>query len=208
MRRHHRRRHPLYAPHRHHRRRRRSNPIRMTNFFGLLKIGLWGGLGIVTARVGGSLYTKYAAPSVLGTDTTQTWRTWLNEGLRLMAMGALTIGVEAAVVKRIASPAHRLAFRVGGLAEVGRQAVGVLVKQFSPSTDLTSFGLNGYAGMEGVEDVNSFLGAGRGGSGYYAQLAPGSMDGVEDVDAFDGYGLEGAKSARGRTSTHPFATGY
>lgn len=146
--------------------KRRSNPGRMSmgSLGALVRIGVVGSLGIATARIGMALYSKHMAATVVGGDTDpKSMRNILNEALRLAAGAALTLLVEKMVIRRIGRHTDSLAFKVAGLAECGRQGVGVVVKRLSPDTDLAPYGLNGY-GMSNayalgeLEPIDSFQG--------------------------------------------------
>lgn len=126
------------------RRRRRTNPIMsLGSTMGLVRLGIFGGVGIVVARIAGGLYTKYLSSYVLGTAP-PTWRQHLNEFLRLLAMSLATYGVSKALSKaRFLRPADTQALLVGGLAESARQGIGVVYKAISPTGDASRYGLNG-----------------------------------------------------------------
>lgn len=154
-----RRRHAAHSnPHRRRRTiRRHSNPTRARGLAGLARIGFFGGLGIVAARVGGQLYTDHISATVIGTDGAAdptNWRNTLNEVVRLVAMGAFAIVLERAASKMRLQPMDRTAFVVGALAETSRQAVGVLVAHGSPTTDKKKYGLDGAAWVD--DDGNVF----------------------------------------------------
>lgn len=141
----------LYANPRHHRRmvrrRRHSNPgrLRMSNWGSWARMLLWGGAGIAVARIGGYAYTTYLAPTVIGTDATQTWRATLSEILRLFAMGASVVLIDEALRKtRLMRPQDHQAFHYAGLGETGRQAIALAIGKISPTTTLDKYGLAGY----------------------------------------------------------------
>lgn len=203
----------IYAnPRRRVRRRRRllGNPFGAGGLRHAAKIMVWGGLGIVTARVGGHLYDQYLQSHLEGGASTGA-RAWLGKAARLASMAFLTIAVEKGLARAHVGPASRLVFKAGGFAETGRQAIGIVVKQLSPG----QFSSHSWA-----------LGNPGAGSGYYSQLSPGSMEGLESVDSFLGdggmYGCDDTMGAlenidsfdgpgRGRSAirtSHPYAGGY
>jgi hypothetical protein len=159
---------------------RRSNPTSLKGIAGLIRPCLFGGLGVITARIGKHLYQKYAQSMVAG-DGSSTVRGYLNEALGLASMALITIGVEKGL-KKVPGVRHEdcTAFRFGGFGETGRQLIGVVVKKVRPSTDLANWGLNGSQNnpynavgnrtMGELEDSDSFMGE------------------LEDLDSFQGAG--------------------
>lgn len=144
------------------RRRSRSSPLRLGAWKGLIRLGLFGGLGIIAARVGSYGYKRYLASYVSGGNTTGA-RAILSDVARIAAMAAVTVAVSKAA-KKMAKPGDAQAILVGGMAETGRQAVGVLLKQVAPS--VASF--EPLAGMGELEASDSFMGE------------------IEDADSFMG----------------------
>jgi hypothetical protein len=183
------------------RRRRRSNPgmIRLGKFGPVIKMAIFGGLGIVTARIGMHLYDKFLAKTVDGGSSSGA-RMWLGKIVRLVSGGVLVIAVDKGLHKARVSPQNCMAFKVGGIAETGRQAIGLAVKQLSPKTDLSQWGFNGYAGYD-PRVLQAY--------GYDA----GSFGDVEDGDSFmgdleEGDSFMGAGHGLPRAgANHPFAHG-
>jgi hypothetical protein len=77
---------------------RRSNPTSLKGIAGLIRPCLFGGLGVITARIGKHLYQKYAQSMVAG-DGSSAVRGYLNEALGLASMALITIGVEKGLKK-------------------------------------------------------------------------------------------------------------
>jgi len=142
-----------------HFRRRRSNPGAMPmGVASVIRIGIAGGLGIVTSRIAGYLYNKYVAPIVLGDEgraDPSSWRAILNDVVRVVAQEIAILGIERIARKaNLGSPTDRLAFAVGGTAETVRQGLGLAVNRLSPGTDRAAYGLDGnepsaYVGEDG-----------------------------------------------------------
>lgn len=160
----------------------------------ILKVAAFGGLGIVTARIGANVYDKFLSSTVEGNG--QGVRGWLGKVVRLVSMGVVvTAGDKALAAARVA-PQNRTAFRLAGYGEAGRQAIGMLIKQASAPT----FATLGPWGFNGPDPrMSAAYGLDGNGSGYFAQLNPGNFDGLEDVDSFLG-GVEDVDSFDG-----PFA---
>lgn len=153
--------------------RRRSNPFAM-NALGLLRIGFFGALGIVTARVGKNLYMMYIAEHVRG-DGSSSARGMLSDVLQVVTMGAITLGIDAGLRKvPFVRTTDSMAFKFGGLAEAGRSAVAAVAKRVRPTANLARYGLDG---MGALEPADSFEG-----------LEPASafMGELEDVTSFEG----------------------
>lgn len=178
---------------------RRSNPFGA--WMALVRLGVAGGLGIVAARVGGRLYTDHVSKMVLGATGAadpKSFRAILNEGLRIFAMGALPVLAERHVLRRLpmVTGADCMAFQLGGLAEAGRQGIGVIMKRVKPTLDAGRWGLDGelpylqyhrdQAGMiYGLHPSGQWYAIGRGDgmSGLIAADRFG-MDGLVDEDEF------------------------
>lgn len=179
------------------RRRRRSNPSghrqSLGGALGLVRLGLFGGVGIVVARIAGSLYTQYVAPTVVGTDSTQTWRQYASEFLRLLTMGVASWGVSRALsrVGNMVRPQDAQALMIGGLAETGRQAIGVLYKS-TGGTSAATYGLDGRGYPQAFQDSNGQVyqfNPQRGGyelAGVVPASAFAGMGGVVPASAFAG----------------------
>ncbi len=162
---------------------RRTNPMSLSGIKSLIRPAFFGGLGVITARVGKHLYQKYLSNTVAG-DGSSSIRGYLNEALGLASMAVMTIGVEKGL-KRV--PGVRgedcTAFRYGGLAETGRQLIGVVVKKVRPSTNMETWGLNGY-GMPGQGRMigeSSFMGELESADSYMGELE--SLDSFQGSDA-------------------------
>ncbi len=168
--------------------------MRLGKWGTVLKVAAFGGLGIVTARIGANVYDKFLSSTVEGNGAGV--RGWLGKVVRLVSMGVIVTAGDKALAAARVNPMNRTAFRLAGYGEAGRQAIGMLVKQASAPTFATlgPWGFNGpdprMAAAYGLEGP---------GSGYYGQLSPGSFDGLEDADSFLG-GVEEIDSFDG-----PFA---
>lgn len=153
----------------------RSNPLRIRTWLRLLRTGVFGGLGIVTARVGKNLYTRYVSAHVIG-DGSSSVRQALSEALSVVSMAALTLGVDKALSKvpgRLVRPDDRLAFKFGGLAESGRHAVAAVVKRVKPDLSLDKYGLSG---MGALAPADAFMGE--------LENADAFMGELEEADSF------------------------
>jgi hypothetical protein len=181
---------------------RRSNPFGAWG--ALVRLGLAGGLGIVTARIGGRLYTDHASKLVLGaTPDPKSFRAILNEGLRIVAMGALPILVERHMLRHIpiVTGADRMAFQLGGLAEAGRQGIGVLIKKLKPGVDAGRWGLDGPmpyvqyhddgATIFGLHPSGQWYAIGRSNGGGMNGLMQSDRFGMNGVMQADEFGMSG-----------------
>lgn len=180
---------------------RRSNPFGA--WMTLVRLGVAGGLGIVAARIGGRLYTDHASKFVLGATGAadpKSFRAILNEGLRIVAMGALPILAERHILRRLpmVTSADCMAFQLGGLAEAGRQGIGIVIKKFT-KLDAGRWGLDGAlpyvqyhqdeAGMiYGLHPSGQWyaIGRGNGMAGLQAANRFGGMAGAMAADEFGG----------------------
>lgn len=155
---------------------------------GILRLGVAGGLGIVVSRMGGNLYRQHVSNTVRGIVGGGTVGGVLDDMLRLAAMGAAThLGHIVLQKVKIAKPAEVAAFKVGGYAEMGRQAIGqVLLKRLAPSVPLSSYGLDGYNFGTGLEDASSFEGLGNGDPDLFIEDGLSMGTGIEDASAFEG----------------------
>jgi hypothetical protein len=114
------------------------------------------------------------------------WRNHLSEALRLVAMELGTIAIERALKKLGVRADDRIAFFVGGTAETARQAVGLVLRKISPTTDAAKYGLNGLGQARPLQPGEGFQdAAGRtfvlGNDGQYYQL-----EGVMEQEEFSG----------------------
>jgi len=141
--------------------------------------------------MGGYLYTKYLSGTVSGGQTTGI-RATISDVARLASMGILTVAVDKGLAQtKVCGPQTCQAFKIGGFAETGRQAVGLLVKQLSPATDRSRYGLDGnlgaletrYGFMGDLEDSESFMGD------------------LEEASSFEGW----EENEYETSSEHPFA---
>lgn len=143
-------------PYKKYRRRRRSNPslsfrsismgARTFTMGQLVGVGIAGMAGIITARIVSSFYTRYAQQAVLGAEgraNPSSWRGWLDDVLRVVVMEVGVIAGERVLRGMKLKPEYCTAYVYGGTAEVGRVAVGTLVKRLSPSTNRATWGLDG-----------------------------------------------------------------
>ncbi len=176
---------------------RRSNPFGAWG--ALIRLGVAGGLGIVTARTGGRLYTDKLSKFVLGASGAsdpKSLRAILNEGLRIVAMGALPILTERYVLRHVpmVTGADRMAFQLGGLAEAGRQGIGVVLTKIKPGMDKARYGLDGplpYVQYH-QDDAGMIYGLHPSGQ-WYAIGRRNGMSGLMSADRFGG--MAGAMSA-------------
>jgi hypothetical protein len=123
---------------------RRSNPFSKGMLIQVARTGLAGGLGIVTARIGKVLYQRFLAARVMGTGTAPKWRMMLSDALQVGTMAALVGAVDYGAGRvRFLSPSDRMAYRIGGYGEAGRNALGMAVKMLAPSVDRSRIGLDG-----------------------------------------------------------------
>lgn len=166
------------------RRRRRSNPsfTSLRSLMPIVKVGISGGLGIVAARLGGGLYDKYARQMVLGDGSNV--RSAISDVARIAAMAAVPILAEKYVVRHVKMLDSK-AFLFGGLAEAGRNLVGVGVRRFVPSIDRHTWGL------DGLTTERSFDGLPAG------ELAAMGLNGLVDEGDFSGMVAEDAFGADG-----------
>lgn len=187
------------------RRRRRANPIMGFSLGAVIRTGIFGGAGIVSARIFGALYTSYLSDTVRGDEgkaDATNWRNYLDEFLRLVAMEVGPILVDRALLKRMAKPSDRMAYLVGATAETVRQGVGVVVHAVSPSTDRKRIGLDGMYDdgsasiPQGYEtpDGRIFVLNDRG-TGY-VQVPPMALQGLAYRNDFPPSGMAGPVMAR------------
>ena len=166
---------------------RRSNPF--GTWLALARIGAFGGLGIVTARIGGRLYTDKLSKHVLGATGAadpKSMRSIINEGLRIIAMGALPIVVERQLLRRLpmVTASDAMAFSMGGLAEAGRQAIGVVLKKVKPGLDAGRYGLDGPMPYDSFAEAGGMIyGRHPSGQWYAIGTSNGGMSGLMARDA-------------------------
>lgn len=151
----------------------RANPFRVKGWLKLLRTGVFGGLGIVVARVGKNLYTRYLSGYVIG-DGSSSLRVMASEALGLVSMAAITLGADKAL-KKVPGVKHDdcIAFKFGGLAETGRHTVAAVIKRVKPDLALSRYGLDG---MGALENADSFMGELESGDSFMGDL--------EDADSF------------------------
>jgi hypothetical protein len=135
----------------------RKNPFNARGLFGLIKVGFAGFLGVATARAAGYWYDQKLAASVIGTDTTVTWRKWLNVGVRAAAQGG-AVWIGSKIVAGVSRP-YATVYAIGGYGETVRQVVGGLVKAWSPASVPDKYGLGQIPGLPaGRRIVRAFVG--------------------------------------------------
>jgi hypothetical protein len=167
---------------------RRANPLRLKSIASTLRLMAFGGLGIIGARLGKRLYTKYASPMVVGTGGS-TVRGYLNDALTIAAMAGFTYAIDMGLKKvPMVKPSDRTAYLAGGYAESGRHAIALVVRKIKPSLSLANYGLDGHGydlnGVTGLETQQNFMGD------------------LEPAESFEGMGdLELAESFEGPYDT-------
>ncbi len=128
--------------------RRASNPFRL-NYRSAVEFAKGmgaGGSGIMAARAGAYLYTKYVAKYVKGAAglaDPKSARAKLSEFVRLVAMGVAVYALDTLAGKRIFGATTRATFNHAGVGEVGRQFVGLVAKMVKPDVNLDAYGLSG-----------------------------------------------------------------
>jgi len=166
--------------------RRRANPMLNLNLKSagtIFRYALFGGAGVMVARFAGTFYSRNIASFVLGdaANDPKSWRQILNEAVRLAVMAGASIALNR-VLKGVKGPlteTDRQMLLAGGLAETGRQALGVIVKRIAPDFQ------RGYIGLDGPQDDDGMLDE----SGRVWVLRDGEyhlLEGVEDADSFAG----------------------
>lgn len=167
-------------------RRRRRNPLRLSFRSlmggGLLKMLAFGGLGIVTARIGKYLYNRYVSGMVLGASP-GTFRQVVNELASLMAMGAFTWGTNKAL-KRVVSQDSARWHLVGGMAETGRTGIGLIVKRLVPSVNADAWGLSGQGADLALDQMPALDEYGQPMFGSNVESADYFAGAVEDAESF------------------------
>lgn len=186
--------------------RRRANPfmpkLNLATAGTIFRMALFGGAGVMLARVAGTFYSRNIAKHVLGdaAGDPKSWRQIANEGMRLAFMAAATIAAERAlrsVPARLVTPTDRQVFLAAGVAEAGRQAIGITLQRLKPGFDRGRVGLDGPGDADGILDANGNVWLDRGDGRY--QL----LSGVEDSESFAG--VEDADSFAGIESAEAFA---
>lgn len=163
--------------------RRRANPINLNlkSAGTIFRYALFGGAGVMAARMAGTFYSRHIASFVLGdaANDSKSWRQIANEAVRLAFMAAATILANRALKSvRLISEGDRQMLLAGGLAETGRQAIGVALQRVSPGFDRGRVGLDG-PDEDGMLDESGRVWVLRGGE-YHL------LEGVEDAEAFAG----------------------
>lgn len=185
---------------------RRTNPF--GSWMAMVRLGVAGGLGIVAARIGGRLYSDHVSSHVRGGAASGSMRAILDEGARIIAMGALPILVDRMALRRLplVTAADSMAFVVGGLAEAGRQAIGVAIKHVQPTVDAAKWGLSGPAYAAYHTDGSYIYGTTPQGRIDAIGYANRNLAGLVDESAFED-GLAGIVDQDAFESGQVFDTG-
>ena len=172
--------------------RRRSNPMMGTQitFAQVVRIGVAGALGSITARIAGYLYNKYAAAYVIGEANRANpshWRAWLSDAVRIVVQEIAVIGIQHGMKKAgVGTPIDRLAYLVGGSAETARTILGIGMSRIAPTVPRAAVGLDGPDGVNFYQEPDGRIMVWSPEHGQFLLDEAATMAGLERDTAFDG----------------------